>query len=72
MERNVKETMEETVGTVSLKIARLENELRLLREKLHLSRAYPDFQAKLALQEATARLQLSRMLEVRDQFIQVC
>ena len=72
MERNVKETVEETVGTVSLKIARLESELRLLSEKLQLSRAYPDYQAKLALQEASARFQLNRMLEVRDQFMRVC
>ncbi|MCB0168207.1 MAG: hypothetical protein KDI79_28525 [Anaerolineae bacterium] len=72
MERIAKQTVEETVGTVSLKIARLENELKLLSVKQHLSSSYPDYQAKLALQEASARLQLSLMMEVRDQFMRVC
>lgn len=72
MERNVKLTVEETFGTVSLRIARLENELRLLDAKQQLSRAYPDYQAKLTLQQAATQLQLNQMLAVRDQFIRTC
>lgn len=64
--------MSETIGTVSLKIARLEHQLKVLSLQKQLSRYYPDYQAKLTSKEVEARSQLSRMIEFRDKVLYSC
>jgi hypothetical protein len=57
--------MEETVGTLNLKIARLEQKLQLLQKQRLLSRPYPDHLARLAFQDFQTRSQLQNLLEHR-------
>lgn len=64
--------MKETVGTVSLKIARLENKLKVLSTQKQLSSCYPDYQAKLTSTELATQLQLSQMIEFRDKVLHTC
>ena len=61
--------MEETVGTLNLKIARLEQKLQLLQQQRRLSRPYPDHLARLTLQDFQTRSQLQKLLETRTQFL---
>ncbi|MCB0209496.1 MAG: hypothetical protein KDJ52_09210 [Anaerolineae bacterium] len=58
--------MSETQGTISLKIARLEQQLKILSLQKQLSNNYPDHQAQLISKELTAQLQLQQMIEFRD------
>src|SRR5687768_15942604 len=55
--------MEETVGTLNLKIARLEQKLQLLQKQRLLSKPYPDHLAHLILQDFQACAQLQNLLE---------
>ena len=57
--------MEETVDTLNLKIARLEQKLQLLQKQRQLSRSYPHHLAQLSFQDFQARSQLQRLLEHR-------
>ena len=57
--------MEETVGTLNLKIAQLEQKLQLLQKQRLLSRPYPDHFARLTLQDFQTRSQLQNLLEYR-------
>lgn len=57
--------MEETVGTLNLKIAQLEQKLQLLQKQRLLSRPYPQRLAHLSLQEFQTQAQLQRLLEQR-------
>ena len=57
--------MEETVGTLSLKIAQLEQKLHLLQKQRLLSKPYPDHLAHLTLQDFQTRFQLQNLLEYR-------
>jgi hypothetical protein len=57
--------MQETVGTLNLKIAQLEQKLQLLQKQRLLSRPYPTHLAHLILQDFQTRSQLHRLLEYR-------
>ena len=57
--------MEETIGALNLKIARLEQKLQLLQKQRLLSKPYPDHLAHLILQDFQARAQLQNLLEYR-------
>ena len=58
--------MSETQGTISLKIARLEQQLKVLSLQKQLSSSYPDHQAQLISKELATQIQLSQMIEFRD------
>lgn len=64
--------MEETIGTLSLKIARIEHRLRVLKQQQVLSSAYPDHQAKLMIEVLTMQTQLNDMTRIREQVLQTC
>lgn len=57
--------MPETLGTLNLKIARLEQGLKVLEQQQAMSRAYPDCQARLARQYACLQSQLWRLVRHR-------
>lgn len=61
--------MEETVGTLNLKIAQLEQKLQRLQNQRRLSRSYPDHLARLSRQDHQTRSQLQRLLEDRARFL---
>lgn len=61
--------MTETIGTISLKIARLESRLNVLKRQQALSVPYPDLQAKLMCQEMTTQLQLSQLQRMRQNLV---
>jgi hypothetical protein len=62
--------MQETLGTLNLKIARLEQHLKVLRQQQILSSAYPDYQANLARKELALRTYLNQLIVSRDLFLQ--
>ena len=57
--------MEETVGALNLRIARLEQKLQLLQKQRLLSKPYPDHLAHLLLKEFQTRAELQKLLEHR-------
>ena len=63
------EPVEETVGTLNLKIAQLEQKLQRLQQQRHLSRPYPDHLARLSRQDLQTRSQLHQLLEARTRFL---
>lgn len=57
--------MQETIGTLDLKIARLEHLLKVLRQQQVLSVAYPQHRANLIEQERQIQLQLQGLRQYR-------
>jgi hypothetical protein len=57
--------MKETTGTLDLKIARLENQLKVLRQQQTLSQAYPQHRANLIEQDRQIQFQLQRLRQHR-------
>ena len=61
--------MVETVGTLDLKIARLEQSLKLLKKRWRLSLAYPDYQARLVLEVGELEYQLYQLKKYRNEIL---
>lgn len=61
--------MTETIGTISLKMARLESRLNLLKRQQALSSPYPDLQARLICQELATQLQLNQLHRMRQTMV---
>lgn len=58
--------MLETVGTLNLKIAQLEQRLQLLKQQQQLSRVYPTHYAKLVREGDQVRRQLQQLRQRRQ------
>ena len=61
--------MQETVGTLNLKIARLEGYLKVLKQQLDLSDNYPTFKAHLAQKDLQLRLKLRQLIQDRQKLL---
>jgi hypothetical protein len=62
--------MPETIGTLNLKIARLESRLKLLAQRQMLSSAYPNYQINLVREMSNVRFQLHQLIQYREQLLQ--
>lgn len=62
--------MPETLGLIDLKIARLNHRLRILEQQLVLSDPYPHHQVMLNFEYSQTRLELSRLVRRRQEFLQ--
>ena len=62
--------MIETTGTLNLKIAQLEQRLKLLRQQQSLSSVYPAHRAKLLAEDARVERQLQQLLQRRQKMSQ--
>ena len=62
--------MAETIGTLNLKIARLQQHLRVLDEQQRLSQPYPQHRRGLIQEGFKLRAELSALLQQRDELIQ--
>ena len=58
--------MEETVGTLNLKIARLEQHIKVLHQQRDLGSAYPDFCSNLTEKYNQLQAQLLQLAQWRD------
>ena len=61
--------MPETLGTLNLKIARLEQRLKVLEQQQSLSRAYPPHRAKLLREYTRLRLTLQQLTRCRQELL---
>lgn len=62
--------MFETIGTVTLKIDRLRQRLRLLEQQEHLSGPYPHHKQKLIQESSKIRTQLYLLLQYKEELLQ--
>lgn len=62
--------MPETLGLIELKIARLNHRLRILEQQLTLSGPYPHHQMLLNFEYSQTRLELERLVQRRQGFLQ--
>jgi metal-responsive CopG/Arc/MetJ family transcriptional regulator len=62
--------MPETIGTLNLKIARLESRLNLLEKQQVLSSAYPNHQINLVREISKVRFQLHQLIQYREKLLQ--
>ena len=62
--------MIETTGTLDLKIAQLEQRLKLLRQQQSLSSLYPAHRAKLLAEDARVQQQLQQLWQRRQLLFQ--
>ena len=62
--------MFETTGTVTLKIDRLKQYLKLLEQQQHLSGSYPEHKQNLIQESSKARTQLYLLLQYREELLQ--
>jgi len=62
--------MPETLGTLDLKIARLEQYLKILKQQQRLSSAYPTHEAQLTLEYLRLQAVLDQLLQRRQEFLQ--
>lgn len=60
----------ETIGTLNLKIARLERRLQLLNQQQLLSHPYPDHKVRLAQESYQVRFQLDCLKRYREKLLQ--
>ena len=60
----------ETVGTLSLKIVRLRQQLTLLQQQQALSSAYPDFQEDLIRKQVSVEHQLRQLAQNKEELQQ--
>lgn len=61
--------MQETVGTLNLKIARLEGYLKVLQQQLDLSDNYPTCKARLTQKDLQLRYQLRQLIQDRQKLL---
>ena len=57
--------LQETMGTINLKIAQLQRHLRVLEQQQFLSSPYPDYKAKLGQKIMLVQTQLDQLLQSR-------
>ncbi len=62
--------MNETVGTLNLKIAKLEQQIQILKQRLNLSSVYPEHRASLSRQREQVELFLDQLIQYRDNVVQ--
>jgi hypothetical protein len=62
--------MFETLGTVNLKIDRLQQRLRLLEQQQFLSKPYPEHKQNLLREDSKIRTQLYLLLQYREELLQ--
>jgi hypothetical protein len=62
--------MQETIGTLNLKIARLEQHLKVLKQQQFLSHTYPDYKANLVRKAQELQTQLKQLVKSRDELLQ--
>jgi hypothetical protein len=62
--------MSETLGMLDLKIARLEQYLKILKQQQRLSSAYPAHEAQLTLEYLRLQTVLDQLLQRRQEFLQ--
>jgi hypothetical protein len=61
--------MQETVGTLNLKIARLKSRLRLLEQQRVLSIAYPEHEIDLIEKGLKVQFQLQQLIQYRQELL---
>ena len=61
--------MQETLGTLELKIARLERYLAILKQQQSLSRPYPDHEAQLAVEYLQLQSLLEQLIQRRQKYL---
>jgi chaperonin cofactor prefoldin len=61
--------MQETEGTINLKISRLQQQMKLLQQRYILSNPYPQYQAALVSAQMQAQDQLRRLILTREALI---
>lgn len=61
--------MPETLGTLDLKIAQLEQQLKVLQQQQRLSSAYPTHEAQLALEYLRIQAVLDQSHQRRQEFL---
>jgi hypothetical protein len=59
--------MNETIGTLNLKIARMQHQLAILQQQQSLGRAYPDFQITLRQKMTELENQLRQLIQRREE-----
>ncbi len=62
--------MKETIGTLNLKIARLEQRLQVLKQQQWLSNAYPQHQTHLEREYLHLEAVLYELIRRRQEFLQ--
>ena len=62
--------MPETLGTLNLKIARLEQHLAVLKQQQRLSSPYPDHKAQLSQEYFRQEVRLRQLTRRRQEFLQ--
>lgn len=62
--------MPETLGTLNLKIARLEQYVAVLRQQQQMSSTYPAHEAQLTLELLRMQLLLHQLVQRRQEFLQ--
>ena len=62
--------MSETSGMLDLKIARLEQYLKILKQQQRLSSTYPAHEAQLTLEYLRLQTVLDQLLQRRQEFLQ--
>lgn len=62
--------MFETIGTVTLKIDRLKQRLRLLEQQQHLSGPYPQHRQNLIRESSIVRMQLQQLILYKEELSQ--
>lgn len=62
--------MPETLGTLNLKIARLEQYLAVLKQQRHMSSTYPAHAAQLTLEYLRLQSLLRHLVQRRQEFLQ--
>jgi hypothetical protein len=65
----VNQKVQETVGTLNLKIARLNHRLRVLEQDRAMSRLYPAYQANLIQEYLQLQLQLHKLIHSRQEIL---
>ena len=61
--------MSETIGTLNLKIIRLEQSLELLKQRRQLSFAFPDYQSRLTREAGELESQLYQLKKYRNEIL---
>ena len=59
--------MNETIGTLNLRIARLQQQLAVLQQQQNLGRAYPDFQIFLRQRMTEIEHQLRQLIQSKEE-----
>jgi len=62
--------MFETIGTVTLKIDRLKQRLKVLEQQQYLSWPYPQHKQKLVRESSKIRRQLRRLIQYKEELSQ--